>query len=96
MRTIFKVLIESGTILLLFHASGFRPPDMWDLSSPTGAQSATPALEGWILNRRTAKEAPCWDFLDEAIKLKDQGLCQGWAQMGSIQRKGEASFSFSP
>ena len=49
MWTIFKVFIESVTILLLFYVLVFWLQGMWDLSSPTRDQTHTPALEGEVL-----------------------------------------------
>ena len=47
--TIFKVLIEFATILLLFYVLVFWTQGMWDLSSPQGIEPKPPALEGKVL-----------------------------------------------
>ena len=49
MWTIFKVLNESVTILLVFHVLFFWLQGMWDLSSQPGTEPTFPALEGDIL-----------------------------------------------
>ena len=48
MGTIFKVFIESVTILILFHVLVFWPWGMWDLSFPT-REPVPRALEGEVL-----------------------------------------------
>ena len=53
MWTVFKVFIESVTILLLFHILVFWPQGVWDLSSSTReaklSKPVPPALEGEVL-----------------------------------------------
>ena len=58
MWTIFKVFIESVTILLLFYAFIFCLQGMWDLSSPTRDQTHTPALEGKVLTTELPRKSP--------------------------------------
>ena len=62
MWTIFKVFIESVTILLLFYVLFFWPRDMWDPSSPTRDWTCTPCIGKRSLNHWTAREVPiCWN-----------------------------------
>ena len=56
MWTIFKVLIEFVTILLLFYVLVFWPRGMWDLSSPTRDRTRTPCFGRRCLNHWTARE----------------------------------------
>ena len=58
MWTIFKVIIEFVTILLLFYVLVFWPWGMWDLSSPTRDQTHTPCIGKRSLNHWTAREVP--------------------------------------
>ena len=59
MWTIFKVLIEFVTILLLFYVLISWPRGVWDLSSPTRDWTCTPCLGRWSLNQWTTRESPC-------------------------------------
>ena len=65
MWTIFKVLNQSVTILLVFHVLFFWLQGMCDLSSQPGTEPTFPALEGDILNHWTTREvsAPSSSFL---------------------------------
>ena len=58
MWTIFKVFIDSVTILLLFYVLVFWPPGMWDLSSPTRDRTRTPCTGRGSLNHWAAREVP--------------------------------------
>ena len=58
MWTIFKVFIESVTILLLFYVLVFWLQAMWDLSSRTRDQTHTPRTGRQSLNHWTAREVP--------------------------------------
>ena len=49
MWTIFKVFIESVTIVLLFYVLVFWPQGMWNLSFMTRDRTGTPALGGEVL-----------------------------------------------
>ena len=68
MWTIFKVLIEFLTILLLFHVLVFWPRGMWDLSSPTTDQTCTLCIGRQSLNHWTTREVP--KFINFKPKLK--------------------------
>jgi len=61
----FKVVIESVTILLLFHILLFWPPGKWDLGSQQGTEPAPPALDGEVLTPGPPGKAPsrCSFFL---------------------------------
>ena len=50
MWTIFKVFIESVTVLLLLYVLVFWPGGMWDLSSQTRDQTHIPCIGGGSLN----------------------------------------------
>ena len=56
--TIFKVLTEFVTILLLFYVLAFWPWGMWDLSSPTRDQTYNACIGRWSLDHWTAREIP--------------------------------------
>ena len=50
MWTIFKVFIESVTVLLLIYVLVFWLQGMWDLSSPARDQTRTPCIQRQSLN----------------------------------------------
>ena len=52
---IFKVFIESVTILFLFYVLVLWPRNMWDLSSPTRNGTCTPSIGRQNLNHWTTK-----------------------------------------
>ena len=58
MWTIFKVFIESVTILLLFYVLVFWPQGMWDLSFLTRDWTHNPYTGRWSLNHWTTREVP--------------------------------------
>ena len=58
MWTIFKVLIEFATILLLFYVLVFWPGGMRNLSSQPGIKPTPPALEGEVLTTGPVGQAP--------------------------------------
>ena len=62
MWTIFKVLIEFVTILLLFYVLVFWLQGMWDLSSLTRDRTRTSCIGRGSLNRWTTREVPMCPF----------------------------------
>ena len=61
--TIFKVLIEFVTSLLLFYVFVFWMQIMWDPSSLIRDQTCIPALEGKVfINNWTSREVPLLTF----------------------------------
>ena len=54
MWTIFKVFIESATVLRLSYGLVFWPQGMWDLSFLIRDRTHPPALEGELLTVGTA------------------------------------------
>ena len=60
MCTIFKVFIESVTVLLLFYVLVFWPWGTWDLSSPTRDRTCTPCSGRLSLNHWTTREVPSY------------------------------------
>ena len=56
MWTIFKVFIETVTILLLFYVLVFWPRGMWDLCSPVRDGTFTPCVGRQSFNHRIARE----------------------------------------
>ena len=58
MWTVFKVLTEFVTILLLSYVLVFWQQDMWDLSSPTRDRTLTPYIGRRSLNHWTARAVP--------------------------------------
>ena len=63
MWTIFKVLTEFVTILLLLYVLVFWPPGTWDLSSLTGDQTRSPCIGRQSLNHWTTREVRSRAFL---------------------------------
>ena len=57
MWTIFKVIIESVTKLLLFYVLVFQSQGMWDPSSPTRDQTHTPCIGRRSPNHWTARKS---------------------------------------
>ena len=62
-RTIFKVFIESVTVLLLFHVSVFLAARHVGSYSPTRDRTHIPCIERRSLDHGTAREVPKRYFL---------------------------------
>ena len=58
MWAIFKVFIESVTILFLFYVLVFWLWSMWDFSSSTRDWTPTPCIGRWSANHWTTREVP--------------------------------------
>ena len=74
--TIFKVFIESVTILLLFYVSVFWLQGMWDLSSLTRDHTHTPCIGRQSLNPRTTAEGPQWSRVLRSPPITDILMAQ--------------------
>ena len=66
--TIFKVVTEFATVLLLFSVLVFLPHDMWDLGSLPRVWTCTPCIGRWSLNPWTAREVLGPKFFCSEIK----------------------------
>ena len=68
MWTIFKVLIDSVT-LLLFYDFFFDPEACEILAPPSGIKPAHPALEGEVLTTGPPGESLCINFAETPIQV---------------------------
>ena len=101
--TIFKVFIESVTILLLFYVSVFWLRGLWDLSSGTRDPIPTPCIGRRSLNHWTASEVPkdmiLWFFSKgdySFIKiLKEEGENLGFTEAGKVNKNHKEGLTVS-
>ena len=101
--TIFKVFIESVTILFLFYVSVFWLHGMWDLSSGTRDPTSTTCIGRQSCNHWTASEVPehmiLWFFSEgdhSLIKiLKEEGENLGFTEAGKVNKSHKEGLTVS-